>query len=291
MIAWIHQLFHHLYLTLLIWADEIPLRLVILTSIWVPICQALLLGGAAALIRYVSARKGDHIRIPSIRFAKALWTSGSFSYAAQTILAVVVLVAALNWNLHPTEIQVLRLAHNYDPYIVIAIFGEVALLAVFILSRRASTSPVFTFPPLWPAQSRFFSLLLVTLTSFIAMIVVRNYVSIGHSSTLVPDAVSTTEIHVNKWMLALWLVWTATAVPVVEEYFFRGLLQSVVRAIYGPYAAIGLQALLFTAMHTTMDDALYMLVVGLSLGALCEATKSLVSPIALHSVINITAFI
>jgi membrane protease YdiL (CAAX protease family) len=82
-------------------------------------------------------------------------------------------------------------------------------------------------------------------------------------------------------------------VPVVEEWFFRGVLQQGVVDRLGPVRGVGLTALLFALAHgggTTAASWVSagggMLLFGLAFGALRIASGSLLPPVLLHMAVN-----
>ena len=77
-------------------------------------------------------------------------------------------------------------------------------------------------------------------------------------------------------------------VPLAEEVFFRGLLQSFFRQIFGsPIIAILLAAPIFAAMHTNQPQAIpSLLALALVLGYNYERTGRLTSPILIHAIFN-----
>lgn len=74
--------------------------------------------------------------------------------------------------------------------------------------------------------------------------------------------------------------------PIVEETFFRGFLQSVMRKLIGPDLAIFVTALLFALSHRSLSVFLPILVLGLVLGYLYERTQSTFAAAFLHGLHN-----
>ena len=79
------------------------------------------------------------------------------------------------------------------------------------------------------------------------------------------------------------------AVPLAEELAFRGGVQSLLQPL-GPWAAVGVQALLFAAQHGGAAAVLYALVLGLALGALRQRTGRVWPGWVLHTLNNLLVF-
>lgn len=77
------------------------------------------------------------------------------------------------------------------------------------------------------------------------------------------------------------------AVPIVEEALFRGPLLRVLARWWGHRAAIGATALIFGFCHA--DGQVFKVILGLGLGWLAWRSRSLVVPITVHALVNLTA--
>jgi hypothetical protein len=82
--------------------------------------------------------------------------------------------------------------------------------------------------------------------------------------------------------------------PFVEEFLFRGLLQTFLRKRAGSKSAVLLSALLFAVFHFSFSQGLgnitfifSLFILGLFLGILYERQRSLWAPIGLHMTFNI----
>ncbi len=83
------------------------------------------------------------------------------------------------------------------------------------------------------------------------------------------------------------------AAPIMEEYLFRGILQSWLRRKLGPIKAIALSSLLFALFHYSPEQSsmnitllITLLTFALYLGFIYEKTRSLFSSIFLHVTFN-----
>ena len=87
------------------------------------------------------------------------------------------------------------------------------------------------------------------------------------------------------------LIWLAIgigiAAPVVEELLFRGIIQGELRRVMPEWAAIVVQAVLFSAFHMQIIQSSYVLLPGLLLGVAYAWSKSLWVPIAMHVLFNL----
>ena len=93
---------------------------------------------------------------------------------------------------------------------------------------------------------------------------------------------SDTSATVTVVMMAL----ACLAAPILEETFFRGLLQPALRNMVGSRVAILLTALIFAGAHQSLSVFLPIFVLGLVLGYLYEKTQSVIASAALHSIHN-----
>jgi sodium transport system permease protein len=85
----------------------------------------------------------------------------------------------------------------------------------------------------------------------------------------------------------LWKLWLVLALTpaLCEETFFRGLLFSGLRR-WGPWAAVGISALLFGLMHGSIYQFLPTFIIGLLLGYAVWRSGSLYCSILIHFLNN-----
>jgi membrane protease YdiL (CAAX protease family) len=79
--------------------------------------------------------------------------------------------------------------------------------------------------------------------------------------------------------------------PIVEEIFYRGLLQRSLERRIGPWPAIFVGAVLFGASHFQGPQLPALVLFGVVLGLLAQRTGRLGAPIAAHMVFNLTTVI
>jgi uncharacterized protein len=74
--------------------------------------------------------------------------------------------------------------------------------------------------------------------------------------------------------------------PVIEEIFFRGFLYSAVKKRFGILIGVLLSAALFSALHANIVGFLPIMILGVLMAFLYEATGSLVTSISVHILHN-----
>ena len=95
-------------------------------------------------------------------------------------------------------------------------------------------------------------------------------------------------MHVSNGWKALVAFSAIVMAPLVEEIFFRGLLQSMLRRyLQNPWLAIVLASAVFAVMHLeTPQNAIPLIALSLVLGYNYERTGRLTSPILIHVLFN-----
>jgi|GEM_PF-2832416 len=89
----------------------------------------------------------------------------------------------------------------------------------------------------------------------------------------------------GEWTLLFFLI--CCVAPVVEEVFFRGVLQNAIKRKLGTWAGIILSACLFSLMHPQLPLGLLpLMVLGIVFGIIAEVRKSLVPSIVAHGLNN-----
>ncbi|VVD96777.1 abortive infection protein [Pandoraea communis] len=87
----------------------------------------------------------------------------------------------------------------------------------------------------------------------------------------------------GTWLALLLL---AVAVPIVEEFVFRGCLLGGLTRHMSFFASNLWQAAIFAAVHVDARRFLFYLLIGLTAGWLAKKTRGLAAPIVLHAAIN-----
>ena len=93
---------------------------------------------------------------------------------------------------------------------------------------------------------------------------------------------------IGRTLLFLWL---GIIIPVVEEAFFRGLLYSALEERVGAWAALLLQAALYSLMHLDKVRFLYLLFLGVVFGFIVKKTSSVVPSLLLHVTVNVASLV
>jgi membrane protease YdiL (CAAX protease family) len=91
--------------------------------------------------------------------------------------------------------------------------------------------------------------------------------------------------------VAVFAVLVCGAVPLAEEWFFRGLLYPVVRRRTGPGLAAVATGLVFGAVHLQVVNFLPIAVLGVAFAVSVERTGSLVPAVVMHAANNLAALV
>lgn len=91
--------------------------------------------------------------------------------------------------------------------------------------------------------------------------------------------------------VALFAVLVCGAVPLAEEWFFRGLLYSVVRRYASPGLAALTTGLVFGAVHLQVVNFMPIAVLGIAFALWVERTRSIVPAVVMHALNNAAALV
>lgn len=83
----------------------------------------------------------------------------------------------------------------------------------------------------------------------------------------------------------------AVFAPFFEEIMFRGIVMTELLKIMRPWAAIGLQAIIFGAIHGVLFQSVFAFVIGIALGILYYRSQNILVAMTCHSAFNISAVI
>jgi membrane protease YdiL (CAAX protease family) len=121
-------------------------------------------------------------------------------------------------------------------------------------------------------------------------LVVARYSEAG-GTDLIPTVTNLTPNSVAGFIAVL--AFGAVAVPIAEEFLFRGVLFRWLRDGWGLYAGLVGSALAFTAVHILLgtSGALQIFLIGLALGYLYDITGSLWPSMVCHGVNNGISFV
>lgn len=119
--------------------------------------------------------------------------------------------------------------------------------------------------------------------------------------TSVPNQIAIQYLLAAREQIFSYITMIVTAVifaPIIEEYLFRGLLQTYLRTIFGPKGSILLSSLVFSLFHFSLYQGIgniplliSLFIFALYLGFCYEKRESLLSPIVLHMAFNATTVI
>lgn len=108
--------------------------------------------------------------------------------------------------------------------------------------------------------------------------------SIDEASAITPQLTGTGQLLIAIFAIAL-------IVPLFEELLFRGIIMHELQTIMRPWAAIGLQAILFGAAHGVLFQSIFAMVIGVILGVIYYKTKSFKTAVICHGAFNLSVVI
>ena len=79
--------------------------------------------------------------------------------------------------------------------------------------------------------------------------------------------------------------------PICEEFLFRGFFYGVWKHYLGPWRAGFLACLLFAAFHASLAAFAGLFVLAVCLNIAYERTGSLLVPIGMHAIFNLTSLV
>jgi membrane protease YdiL (CAAX protease family) len=79
--------------------------------------------------------------------------------------------------------------------------------------------------------------------------------------------------------------------PVAEEFFFRGILYSIVKQAGFPRLALWGTSVLFAMAHVNLLTFVPLIALGLILASLYEVTDNLIAPMVMHGFFNLVNFV
>ena len=134
----------------------------------------------------------------------------------------------------------------------------------------------------------------VILPAFLGVVVASNSI-ISLMRTVVSKlggvpAAEYTPLPQSGWGLFFYFMTICVAAPVLEELFFRGTIQQMLR-FWGARFALILTAVIFTLLHNNLWNMLTVMVLSLLLGYAYEVGRSVRTCILLHFSNNLVAFL
>jgi len=108
--------------------------------------------------------------------------------------------------------------------------------------------------------------------------------SIEKATEINPEITTVTQLFTALFCVAVFA-------PFFEEIMFRGLVMTELLKIMRPWAAIGLQAIIFGAIHGVLFQSVFAFVIGIALGILYYRSQNILVAMTCHSAFNISAML
>lgn len=126
---------------------------------------------------------------------------------------------------------------------------------------------------------------------FLILIIWNSFLNMFHDILGFDDSPSAQQIVFfslieNKSLLVLLTILSFTIVPVVEEFFFRGLIYGSLRKYLSVNMSAFICAICFGLVHNSIRNFLPIMFLGFVLCIIREKTNSLYAPIAVHGLYN-----
>ena len=201
-------------------------------------------------------------------------------YVSRILVSVVAtLIAPLCVGLSLTALYIIDLVLS-----VIFLNAIPITVAYFVLKPQGMFRKVYTKPAYFGSAMGMFpamygvAILANLLTVFVASFFKET--SLNDSFTAL-EGLQTTDLSAA----IILFVQLVVVAPICEELWFRGIVMESLRP-YGNGFAIFASALLFGFTHANLQQFLYTTVIGIFLGYLAIATKSIVTTTIIHAILN-----
>lgn len=162
-------------------------------------------------------------------------------------------------------------------------FGLPALIYFMAQKRRGDkASSLFALPSAYPI-----GLTLLSAVSFVlagSLLTYLNMVLLSNLGIPVPAPVVPVPNNQMEWLLSIFCM--ALVPAFTEEAFFRGAVLHIIKARFGPRAALWGSSLVFAALHLDLVAFPTLLVIGLLLGRLRQKSSGLLLPVLFHFTYN-----
>lgn len=170
-------------------------------------------------------------------------------------------------------------------------FNLVLLFYALSISQRRGLRPFFRPVSAAEVLKMLFPALLIAvginlLVGMIQLLIEK----VLHQKLEMPDYSTLATFGPDSLLSAMMILFGFTAIPVLEEIYFRGFLYNALKTRFPLLFAANLQAILFAAAHGAgfMVGILYF-AAGMALAAVYETRKNLISPVLVHGFINAIA--
>jgi membrane protease YdiL (CAAX protease family) len=179
-------------------------------------------------------------------------------------------------------------------FVLSLLFLALAVLLPILAVTIKPKSGKFDFKWFRWTRGEFFWFWFLPLGILVSIVIVRLLVSQLRLPSATPDIRFMTGSYLCYYMpLYVWLIIrTCVLTPVVEEFFWRGYVQSTLLKISHPVFAILCQAVIFGLVHfQPILGFLQLSLIGLVFGIWCYRRKTLLPVIIIHIAINSFVFI
>lgn len=267
----------------LFWILSIVLR----HQLFIAILFIFLLGVGYSIHRLFSIRFNEKMPF----HLKDILFSIIISQVIILVLSVAYVSYYLNWSLFPHAADAVRFLNSHYHFVILAINIQIGfLLCAIVLKLRSNLKWAdFGF-----RKSEIRTVVMIKLIiSGITIILFTSYFSLYFKDCSFEYDKTLENILLSidiKWKYS-YTIWLIIVSPVIEEIFFRGIMFSMIRQFFGIKTSLILQAFLFAIGHYEIDTIIIMFVSGMVLGYSYYKSKSLISPIIVHSLQNLFAFL
>lgn len=200
------------------------------------------------------------------------------------VIAASVFVDAVYVRNHPWR-------QGYIGFVSLILFNLILLFYALAVCKRRGVWPLFR--PISPATVFSMIPFAILIAFGINLLVGTTHMAmekILNQTFEMPDYSALATFGPNSLLSVVMIVIGFTAIPILEEIYFRGFLYNALKIRLPLLFAANLQAILFAAAHGAgfMIGILYF-IAGMALAVVYEMRKDLVSPILVHGAINAMA--
>jgi len=217
----------------------------------------------------------------------------SFAIITPHILLIIIiflfLISFLGWNYYPTSEQIILLFNNFKFFRILEFLPIVGFLfsAIFLLYvfPRNQNNSILT-----PEVS--LKIILIHIVIGLICIITINHFYLNIFDTCYEYKEMIKIFHEMTFQSKLfYIIGITIIVPLIEEFFFRGALQTKLINIIPVKLSIIVQSLIFAAAHINLHLFLLFFLNGAVYGIIFQRTKSVIITAIIHIVYNSYALI
>jgi len=221
---------------------------------------------------------------------RALGVAACLAMGSVAVLVGVWVIWVMDASLDPPIEEVLNLVLNRDAWLVETILVNAACFAaVLIAARRCGLQrmDLGIKPPSIPNLHA----VALGVAGLLLVLLMRNLTRMYAHFPAVDDLLAVTRkaMTLSTPVALARLASVLILSPISEELLFRGMLMNAYKVFVGRYAAIALQAVLFSMLHVSGGLVFAHLGFAIVCGALYELTGTVVVPIFVHAAGNLLA--